>query len=402
MKIAIINAVYDFSSIGRTVKDINNQLKLEEHECCIYTACTSIPKDNVYAVETKLGMKVHGFLSHLTGLQGYFSISATKKLLKQLDNFKPDVVQLHNLHGNYINCLLLFKYLAEKDIPTVTIQHDCWMFTGHCCYYTNAQCDKFKTECHNCPILYEYNKSWFFDTSRRCHRMKKKLLLKIPHLVVVGNSDWTTQQVNDSFLKNAYRVRRIYNWIDLGIFYPRNSSTIRKKYGLKRSDFVMLAVCQFWSEAKGLSMLFDIAKAFSESKLVMVGGKSENLQIPANVIDIAETANVNELADLYSMADVYINTSMMDTFGKVSAEAISCGTPVVAVNSTAAPEITRGCGIVIEQNKLNLFVEAIRKIKKSGKVMYTEACVSKARLNFNKEINIQSYIGLYKDLLQKK
>lgn len=55
--------------------------------------------------------------------------------------------------------------------------------------------------------------------------MKKQLFDGIKRLAVVGVSDWVTEFVHDSILKQAFSVKRIYNWIDLDTFKPRIGSS---------------------------------------------------------------------------------------------------------------------------------------------------------------------------------
>ena len=83
-----------------------------------------------------------------------------------LQTQQPDLVVLNNLHANYIHLPMLLMYLAKKDIPTVVVLHDCWLYTGKCCFYTSSECEKWKDRCHDCPARKQYNKSSFFDFSK--------------------------------------------------------------------------------------------------------------------------------------------------------------------------------------------------------------------------------------------
>lgn len=61
-------------------------------------------------------------------------------------------------------------------------------------------------------------------------------------------------------------------------------------------------------------------------------------KLPTNIIAVGILSGLRELAEHYSMADVFLNPSVQETFGKVSAEALACGTPIIANNATANPE----------------------------------------------------------------
>ena len=66
-----------------------------------------------------------------------------------------------------------------------------------------------------------------------------------------------------------------------------------------------------------------------EITVVLVGTINEGIELPKNIITVPSTSSIDELAELYSSADVFITFSLEETFGKVSAEALSCGTPVI-------------------------------------------------------------------------
>ena len=122
-----------------------------------------------------------------------------------------------------------------------------------------------------------------------------------------------------------------------------------------------------------------------------------------NVVHISETHDVDELARLYSRADVFVTFSLEETFGKVSAEALACGTPVVCFDSTASPEIVgEKCGRVVPAGDYAAVRQAIGEILAQGKNAYSEACVQQARQNFCYETNAQEYLNLFEELMQCK
>ena len=131
----------------------------------------------------------------------------------------------------------------------------------------------------------------------------------------------------------------------------------------------------------------------------MVGEMPDGIQLPSNVISIPPTNSANELAEYYSLGDVFINFSIQETFGKVTAEALACGTPIIINNATANPELCGdGCGFVIDNNDEDAMIDAIRTIQKVGKYFYIDKCTSFAHLNFEKEKGISSYLELFNQL----
>lgn len=400
MKIVQINAVYEYSSTGRTTMEMHEYLHSQGFESYVFCSNKNIPEINVFQLGNKCDHKLHSLLSHLTDGQGLFSKKSTNKLLKKLDHISPDIVILRNLHANYICYSSLLKYLAMKDIATIVVLHDVWTFTGHCCYYTEDNCDKWLTSCNHCPAQNKYNKSWFWDNSEFNFKKKMDLFRAIPRLSVIGVSKWVTEEAKQSpVFVNAKCIDYIYNWINLKKFFPRKDNTIREKLNLHDS-FVVVSVAQGWNELKGLFKIFEAARQLPENKFVLVGRMAYEGEMPTNVVSVGVTSSTDELAQYYSMADALLVCSVQETFGKVSAEALACGTPVIANNATANPEIAGDdCGMSFENNNVNQIVNAINKMKKIGKSSYTERCVNRATKEFNLESQMNKYLQLFSDMI---
>lgn len=401
MKIVQINAVYRHSSTGRTTMEMHNALKHNGIDSYVFCANASMPKEEgVYVIGTKLDHKIHALCSRIFGLQGYFSYFATRMLMSKLSKIRPDVVILRNLHANYINVPMLLSYLIEHDIATINVLHDCWSFTGHCCYYTEDRCDKWRSGCNHCSILYKYNKSLFFDNTSKLFAMKQNAFGQLKRLAVVGVSNWITNEAKQSpIFSNARIIQPIYNWIDMSVFYPRENLLLKRKLGLINGEFVVLGVAQKWSGYKGVYHFISVAKQMPDVKFVMVGEMLSGIELPNNIISIPPIKSVDVLAQYYSFADVFLNFSIQETFGKVSVEALACGTPIIVNNATANPELCGGgCGFVIDDNNEADIIRAIRQIQQNGKVSYKTKCRCFAESNFDMEKCISQYMELF-DLL---
>lgn len=401
MKILQINAVSGIKSTGRTCLEMADYINKNTGECYIAYS-EGKPYEKGYKFGTVLERKLHGFYSRCFGKQAYYSEYGTRKFLNYLDELKPDLLHLHNLHGNYINLKYLLLYLAKHDIPTVVTLHDCWFYTGKCCHYTVENCYKWQTECRDCPRIHKDNPSWFFDCTKKMFRDKKKWFGQIPRLAVVGVSDWITNEARKSFLSSAKIVTRIHNWVDMEMFYPVTTDSLKRGLGLEEK-FLILGVASEWNNDKGLDIFNKIAcNILEDMAIILVGGISEKLRLHENIIHIKETHSINELVAYYSMADVLINPSSEETFGKVTAEALSCGTPAIVYNSTANPElIGEKCGYVVEKNNFNSLVQKIFEVKENKKKYYSNNCVKFVGDKFNRNDRIIDYINLYLELLKK-
>lgn len=402
MNIVQINAVYGYSSTGRTAKEMHQSFSRKGFQSYVFCSDVKDEAQHIYQIGNRFDHKQHALLSRITGLQGYFSHYPTQRLLDHLNKIHPDVIILRNLHANYIHLPQLLRYLAKNDIATILVLHDCWFFTGHCCHYTEDKCYKWQTECHHCPLLHAYNKSLFFDRSRKIFKDKKRLFQAIPRLAVVGVSKWTIDEARQSFLKEARILDFIYNWIDLDLFQPRPVSSLRVELGVNPSDFIVLGVSQSWSAAKGLNQFIEIARKMPHLKVVLVGHFPKNVEVPHNIITVGEVNNPRRLAEFYSMADVFVNPSIQETFGKVTAEALACGTPVIGSDTTATPElIPTQCGHTFSPNDTERLLSHIASIREEGKKAYSENCRQFATENFGKERQIEKYIETINKLLAR-
>ncbi len=402
MKVLQINAVYGIGSTGRTTKELDLALKQNGIDSMVATTVGAQEK-SAYLIGTPLDWKLHALLSRLTGKQGYFSRHSTKRLLRLIQKEKVGVVHLRNLHSNYIHLPLLLKYLAKEDIPTVITLHDCWFFTGKCTHYVAEGCYKWQNGCYKCSKLRADNKSWIFDKTSVMWNDKKNLFSAIPRLAVVGVSDWVTNEAKKSFLKDAKIVKRIYNWIDIDVFKPTESQELRTQ--LKIGDrFTVLGVAQYWSDAKGLSKFISLANKLPDVLFLMIGSMPANIDLADNIISVGTINDAAELAQYYSMADVFLNPSLYETFGKTTAESIACGTPVIGYATTATPElIGKNCGELLEVDSTVSEIEkAILLIKKRNKNYYSQYCRDFAVRNFSQNILVKEYESLYEKIIEMK
>lgn len=402
MKILQINAVYGKGSTGRTTKELHEYLL----NCGVtsYVACSDIAglSENTYKIGNIIDRKAHAVLSRFTGKQGYFSKAATKKLIRFIDNIAPDIIHLRNLHGNYIHIPMLLKYIIDNKIATVITLHDCWFYTGKCMLYIEFNCNKWTDKCGHCPALKQGNKSYFFDCSTSMLKDKEKYLSSIDRLAVIGVSQWTTNDVKKSILKNAMIIKCIYNWIDLDQFRPRNGSEYCTKLRLE-DKFIILGVASKWTKQKGIHIFWEIANMLPDDcHIVLVGGVPENIQANKKITYIGEMNDVRLLSEIYSMADVFVNPTIMETFGKTNAEALASGIPVIAYNSTAAPELigrNGKCGFLVDNNSAKEYLKNILLVKAKGKNFFASEARRRAELLFSKEDNIKKYYEVYKMLL---
>ena len=155
MKIVQINSVCGQGSTGRIAVDIAIEVERRGHVCYIAYGHGNTDYQRSYKIGNRFEHLLHNILfSRLLGLQGYGSIVSTLKFVKWLKKIKPDIIHIHNLHANYINYRILFKYIISRKLPVIFTLHDCLNFTGKCTNFTANSCNKWKQECHKCPLYF--------------------------------------------------------------------------------------------------------------------------------------------------------------------------------------------------------------------------------------------------------
>lgn len=401
MKIVELNAG-NIGSTGNIMLGIADKAKRDGHEMLV---CCPDARDNrkktvknQLFIGDRLTRNLHLKCAELTGLNGYFSWIATKKFLKAVDAYKPDIIHFHNLHNCYSNLPMLFNYIKKHNIPVVWTLHDCWSFTGHCPYFDMVGCDKWRTGCHDCPQYREYPKS-LFDNSKTMYKLKKKWFTGVDNMTLVTPSKWLAGLVKQSFLKD-YPVKVINNGIDLAIFKPTQSD-FRTKHGIE-NKYIVLGVAFGWGKRKGLDVFIELSSRLDIGKyqIVLVGtDDAVDKQLPDSIISIHRTNNQSELAEIYTAADVFVNPTREENYPTVNMEAIACGTPVLTFRTGGSPEIPDDtCGYVVEKDDVDELEKEIIRICKT-KPYSAEACVERAK-NFDKNARFQEYVDLYEELCQ--
>lgn len=357
-----------------------------------------IPVGNIFSVAW------HGAMTRLFDCHGLASDWATKDFIGKIKEIKPDIIHIHNIHGYFLNYRILFDYLSKSGIPVVWTVHDCWLYTGHCYYYSFARCDKWQYGCGHCPQKKEFPASILFDRSKQNFKDKKDAFTSMPvdKLTIVPVSEWIKGEMQNSFFRN-YNFKVIHNGINTDVFNVYDSSSVREKYNLGNKN-IILGVASIWSREKGLYDFIEMADMLNGNEvIVLVGIKSEEKKLlPDNIVAIARTENIRQLAELYSAADAFVNPTWQDNYPTVNLEAIACGTPVVTYQTGGSIEaVTEGTGIVVKQGDVSGLLDAVRSIIVKGKAAYRDICREYAVRNFRKEDRYSDYLKLYDQLLNQ-
>ncbi len=400
MKVLLIDVNCKHSSTGKIVYDLYQGINASGNTAAIcYGRGPIVDGLNIYKFSSNLEVKIHALLTRITGLTGIYSPFATRNLLRFMDKFKPDVVHIHELHGYFVNIAPVINYLKKRDIKTVWTFHCEFMYTGKC--GQSYDCEKWKTECYDCPLLHDYPNSLFFDFTREMHQAKKKLFNDFQRLTIITPSLWLKNRIQDSFL-HEFKIIVIYNGVNTNdVFYHRNFDTIQETYGLKNKKVVLSVAPNIMSEQKGGKLILELAKRFGkeEAVFVLIGVDKKIESCNENVILLGRTKDQNELAIFYSMAKITLIMSKRETFSLVCAESLACGTPVIGFESGAPSEIVpNGFGSFVDNGDLdNLELLLKESLGNDAKFLSQSAISDFAKTNYSNEKMVSAYIDLYYD-----
>ena len=368
MKVLLVNVVCGIRSTGRICTDLAEALEAAGHEVKIAYGRETLPERfEKYALRTAsdADIRISALESRIFDNAGFTNRRETLKLVDEIRAFDPDVINLHVIHGYWLNAEILFDYLRSCGKKIIWTFHDCWAFTGHCAYFDYAGCSRWQTQCYDCPEKGKYPASLIADRSSENYVRKQSLFTGIPDLRIVTPSEWLARYVRQSFLKE-YPVDIIHNGIDTGVFRrtpetETHAEMLREKYGLAGKKAV-IAVSTSWDRRKGLPEYFRLAEELGDGYRVLIVGLPEKIikTLPENVTGISRTDRPEQLAAFYCLAHAYVNASLEENYPTTNLEAISCGTPVITYDTGGSGESAVLYGAVVPKGDVKALAEAVR------------------------------------------
>ncbi|RBS34987.1 glycosyltransferase [Enterococcus faecium] len=383
MRVLFINSVCGVGSTGRICTDLYDVFQENGHQCCIAYGRGDAPEQyNTYKIGGRINNYIHVLETRLFDNHGFSSRRATTNFIKFIENYNPDIINIHNIHGYFLNIKILCEYLSRTKAKIIWTLHDGWLFSGHAAHP--------KLDTNGEPIFKkgiqsqsrEYPKS-YVNREKRNYYKKKTALLKIPAIQFITPSNWLSETAKMTYLKK-YSFEVINNGIDLNSFYPDAQSEIPKKK-------IILGVSSFWNESKGLQIFNELANILDLDKyeIMLVGNIKEKVNKKIKIID--KTDSVDELRKIYSSATYFVNPTFNDTFPTVNIEALACGTPVITFKTGGSPEsITNKTGLVIDEKN----AETLSDIIVSSPYFKSGDCVQQAK-NYERKDKYKEYLNFF-------
>jgi glycosyltransferase involved in cell wall biosynthesis len=252
-----------------------------------------------------------------------------------------DILQLHNLHGDYFDLRALPRLAAR--VPVVLTPHDAWLATGHCAH--TLGCERWRTGCGSCPHLKVYPALRRDGTAGNWRR--KQALYARCSLAVGVPSRWLADVVASSILAPAIRELRVVpNGVDLDTFRPGDKTFERIKLDLDPSAKVLVFAAEgigsndFKDFDTFVGALASLGGVLEEPiTAVALGAARASSRGLGNVV-LREVPSVppDQVAMWLRASDIYVHAARAETFPLAVLEALACGVPVIASSVGGIPE----------------------------------------------------------------
>lgn len=400
MKVLQINT-YATGSTGKIVVQLHEMLLRNGFESIVMYGRGNCFHDDFLRCAKPIEVKAQSLLSRVSGVPYGGCPLSTNRVLRTIDEIKPDVVHLHCLNGYFINVYKLLNYLKKTGVRTILTLHAEFMYTGGCTH--TLGCEKWKSGCSNCPQIRNgtHPRSWFFDNTKYEWESMRSSFEGFDNLVICPVSDWVRMNAERSpFFNNGVKISTVNNGVDTSIYHPKDAFALQEMYGKPEKKIILHVTPEFSHPLKGGNRVIELAEMFQErfdDVLFLVIGKADAIEkYPDNIVFVGEISNENKLADYYSIADVTLLTSVRETYSMVTVESLCCGTPVVGFRSGGPESIAlRDYSLFFDQADLNGVFGGLIEI------MYgtypKEACAEKASKLYSAEVMAAQYEKLYRD-----
>lgn len=324
------------------------------------------------------------------------------EILKTEEFKKADIVHCHNLHGNYFKLSTLEKISRLK--PVVWTFHDMWPITPHCAHALDCS---VKDGLFQCPSLnMDQRLMWH---NERYLSWKKKVIYRNSNFDVVVPSLWLKGKVSQSILSEK-PIHLIPNGIDTSIFFKRDKLSCRTKHGLPQDKKIVLFVADGGkdNEWKGWGYTESVISYFkdkSEFLFICIGGNTSTEKYLDGILYIPYIKERGVLSEYFSAADVFLFTSIAESFGMVLLEAMGSGTPVVSFDVGGAKDmiIHKQTGYIVEhRNTDDLIrgVEYVLSLPPDDFNKMSDQSAQRAKDGFSLQIMVDRYLELYTSILK--
>ena len=372
-------------------ESIHNFLLSIGHKSRILFAIGESDDPEIIRYESKSDQLMRRSFRKVVGPYDCFANKSTEHLIREIEEFHPDIIHIHTIHHGYINYAKMFEYIIRNSIPVVYTLHDMWPFTGGCYYYTAIGCNGYLSGCVNCPSLQVID----CKATRTSQNFKRKrdLYQRLKSIVFVAVSDWVHEEAMKSMIQ-GYPIYTVWNAISA----PQINGIQRNLTG----RFRIIGVAASWGERKGVYRFFELARMLGENcEIILVGSMSAELRskAPSNVQSVGMISDKEKLFRLYASVNIHVSMSVEETFGITFVEAAIAGIRSIGFQSSAITDVIQKLnGYVVSSVKE--VEKKIREIMMDRKLAFLgEAEIDNVKQQFSVNIMCNEYLGIYRSVL---
>lgn len=205
-----------------------------------------------------------------------------------------------------------------------------------------------------------------------------------------------------SGLKRSLGVDKVHvipNWSDTRTFLPADDPP-----RVPARPFRLLFVGNL-SKRKGADLLVAIMRQLGgEFELRFTSGLQGFRRIPRveNMVPLGRLNGDGELLQAYRACDAFLFPSRFEGLPLAPLEAMACGKPVIAADTSSLPELIENgvSGILCPADDIDAFVMACRKLAAEPEScrQYGRAARSRTETVFSEDAIVPQYIALYRRL----
>ncbi|MDQ0228779.1 N-acetyl-alpha-D-glucosaminyl L-malate synthase BshA [Metabacillus malikii] len=235
----------------------------------------------------------------------------------------------------------------------------------------------------------------------------------------IESSDRVTA-VSNSLVEQTYEliqpnkeIDTVYNFIDERIYTKKDASHLKREYGIKDDEKVIIHVSNFRKVKRVQDVVysFQLIQRKIQSKLLLVGDGPEMSFVSKLVRELGLTDKVlflgkqDNLEELYSLSDLMLLLSEKESFGLVLLEAMACGVPCIGTIAGGIPEvILEGeTGYLCEVGDIEaISFKAIQLLQDEALHQQMSMYATQvAHSSFHSDKIVSQYESLYYELLNK-
>lgn len=319
---------------------------------------------------------------------------------------EADVINFQWINGGFISLNTIEK-IGRLGKPIVWTLHDMWAFTGGCHYV--GDCDKFISECRNCPAL---KFRGFNDLSTKIFRQKIPIINQL-NLTIVTTSRWLAGEASQSNLFSSKNIIVIPTPIDSEVFKPIDKNNARAKLKLPHDKkIILLGAMNLKDKRKGFSYLIKALKFLKtknsepDIEVAVFGKIDESIvsDIHFKINQLGSLKSEEQIVSAYNSADVFIAPSLEDNLPNTIMEAMACGTPILAFNVGGISDMVDdgANGLLVQLKSIEELAKSLMEIisDDNRRTEMSKAAREKVLRDFNPQTIANRYRDLYKTLIQ--